>query len=95
MPTNILIDKQWHIWLIDHTRAFRLSKTLHNPGNVTRIDRNMLAKMKALDEATLRKELSRYASRDEVRGLLARRDVMVKFFEGKGESVLFDRPQRN
>ena len=93
--TNILIDKQWHIWLIDHTRAFRLPKTLRNPANLSRIDRTMLAKMKMLDEDTLRKELGHYASRDEVRSLLARRDVMVKFFESKGEGVLFDRPQRD
>jgi hypothetical protein len=93
--TNILIDKQWHIWLIDHTRAFRLPRTLHNPANLSRIDRTMLARMKALDEGTLKKEFGRYASRDEIRGLLGRRDVMVKFFEGKGESVLFDRPQRD
>ena len=26
---------------------------------------------------------------------LARRDLIVKFFDAKGDSVLFDRPQRN
>ena len=30
-----------------------------------------------------------------IRGLLARRDLIVKFFEGKGESALFDRPTRD
>ena len=26
--TNILYDKDWHLWMIDHTRAFRLSHKL-------------------------------------------------------------------
>ena len=55
----------------------------------------MLAKMKTLDEATLTKEFGRDVTKDEIRGLLARRDLIVKLFEGRGESALFDRPQRN
>jgi hypothetical protein len=50
--------------------------------------------MKALDQATLQKEFGSYVSRDGIRGLLARRDLIVKFFEAKGDSVLFDRPAR-
>jgi hypothetical protein len=55
----------------------------------------MLAKMKTLDEATLTTELGREVTKDEIRGLLARRDLIVKIFEAKGESGLFDRPSRN
>jgi hypothetical protein len=51
--------------------------------------------MKALDEATLIKEFGREVTKDEVKGLLARRDLIVKIFEAKGESALFDRPKRN
>ena len=59
------------------------------------VDRDMLAKMKLLDEPMLTKEFGRNVSKDEIRGLLARRDLIVKFFEAKGESALFDRPPRN
>jgi len=91
---NVVYDKQWHIWMIDHTRTFRIQKSLQNPKVLARCDRNLLAKMKALDEATLQKEFGSYVGRDGIRGLLARRDIIVKFFAAKGDSVLFDRPAR-
>ena len=91
---NVVYDRQWRVWMIDHTRAFRMQKNIDNPKVLARCDRNLLAKMKALDEATLQKELASHVSRDEIRGLLARRDIIVKFFEAKGDSALFDRPAR-
>ena|SRR5579859_4483931 len=91
---NIVYDRQWRVWMIDHTRAFRLQRTIDNPKVLARCDRNLLAKMKALDEATLQKELAPHVSRDEIRGVLARRDIIVKVFEAKGDSALFDRPAR-
>jgi len=93
--TNMLIDDRWHLWLIDHSRAFRDHKCLKDPAALKSVDRNMLARMKALDQATLTKELGKDISKDEIKGLLARRDVIVKLFEAKGESALFDRPSRN
>ncbi len=93
--TNIQIDKQWQLWMIDHGRSFRLQKTLNDPGVLTQIDRNLLAKMKTLDKVTLKKEIGAYVIPAEIDALLARRDVLVKFFEAKGESALFDRPKRD
>jgi len=93
--TNMLIDKNWHLWLIDHGRGFRTRKDLKDPSVLKSVDRNMLAKMKALDEATLTKEFGRDVTKDEIKGLLARRDLIVKIFEAKGESALFDRPKRD
>jgi hypothetical protein len=91
---NLLIDKQWRIWMIDHGRAFRLFHTLKAPKDLDRCDRSLLAKLKALDQATLEKELKSYLNKEEVKGLLARRDLIVKIFEEKGESVLYNRPPR-
>jgi hypothetical protein len=93
--TNMLIDQGWHLWLIDHSRSFRAHKSLKDPSVLKSVDRNMLAKMKTLDEATLTAEFGRDVSKDEIRGLLARRNLIVKLFASKGESALFDRPQRN
>jgi len=92
--TNVLIDKQWRIWMIDHSRAFRIRRDLRNPKNLVQCDRKLLARMKALDEATLRRQLSPYLSQFEIKSLLARRDLIVQFFESKGESALYDRPPR-
>jgi len=92
---NMLIDKDWHLWLIDESRSFRPHKSLKDPSVLKTCDRTMLAKMKTLDEATLTKEFGKDVSKDEIRGVLARRDIIVKFFDAKGESALFDRPKRN
>ena len=92
--TNQLYDKEWHTWMIDFTRSFRTEKTLENPKMLTQCDRKLLAKIKTLDEATLLKELKPYVTKDEIKAMLARRDLIVAFFEAKGESGLFDRPLR-
>ena len=92
---NLRIDKDWHIWMIDHTRSFRILPTLRTPKNLVQCDRNLLARLKALDEATLQRELTPYLNKQEIKAVLARRDLIVKFFDRKGDSVLFDRPKRS
>jgi hypothetical protein len=87
---NMVIDKDWGIWMIDHTRAFRISRDLPSPQNLQRCDRTLLAKMKALNEQNLTARLNRYCTRDEIRGILARRDKIVSAFANKGESALYD-----
>jgi len=59
------------------------------------IDRNLLAKMKLLDELTLTKEFGREVTKAEIQGLLVRRDLIVKAFEAKGPGVVFERASRN
>jgi hypothetical protein len=89
---NMVIDKSWHLWMIDHTRAFRANKTLPMPTYLSLVERGVLAKMKALDEATLLREMKNLLGKNEVQGILARRNLIVKAFEAKGPSVLFDLP---
>jgi len=93
--TNLLIDKDWHIWMIDHSRSFRARHDLRSTKDLVQCDRDLLAKLKSLDQATLEKELMPYVAKDEIKGLLARRDAIVKFFESKGESALYSRPRRS
>ena len=38
---NLLITRDWRIWLIDHTHTFRISKQLENPQSLTRCDRTL------------------------------------------------------
>jgi hypothetical protein len=80
---NLLIDKHWRLWFIDHTRAFRPSKDLLLEKQLLRIDRLLLQRLKELDEATLRAEIGAYVEENRIRGLLARRDRIVAFFENK------------
>jgi hypothetical protein len=92
---NLLISKEWKIWMIDHTRAFRMMKELQNPKNLSQCDRKLLTKLKELNHEVLEQKLGRYLTKSEIQGLLCRRDQIVKFFDEqvaqKGEAaVLFD-----
>ncbi len=98
---NLLIDKNWNMWLIDHTRAFRLFKDLAAPKDLVLCDRQLLARLRALNKPTLQEKLGapHLLNGMEIDGLLARRDKIVKFFDTqiklKGETaVLYDRPAR-
>jgi hypothetical protein len=54
---NLLLDSLWNLILIDHSRAFAATPTMPFP--MTRIDRDLYARLKALDEATLRAHLGK------------------------------------
>jgi hypothetical protein len=88
---NILIAKDWRVWAIDHTRAFRTSTELRNPATLTGIDRQVLARLEALDFATLKADLNDYITDADIRAMLSRRDAMVAHFKQLGENALYDR----
>ena len=89
---NILITEDWNIRLIDFTRAFRTRKTLRTPKNLTRCDRRIYNAMPELNEENLRRELGEYLTKNEIRGILGRRDKIMKFFNSeiakKGEAAV-------
>ena len=88
---NLVITKDWRLWPIDHTRAFRTNRQLKTPANVTRIDRGVLERLKMLDRETLRKETGKYLTTFQIDALLARRDAIVKRIEDLGPAAVFDR----
>jgi len=78
---NLLIDKDWRLWFIDHTRAFRRSPEILDPDHLVRCDRRLFEALKGLNEAALQTRLSRWLVGDEIRAIIARRDAIVKKFE--------------
>lgn len=80
---NILWTKDWKMWLIDHTRAFRWGTTLLKPENMVRCDRSLLEHMRALTAESLAKAMGEAMTKPEIAGLLARRDLIVKHFDDK------------
>jgi hypothetical protein len=86
---NTLYDKSWRLWMIDHSRAFRLYTTLEDKRKLKRCDGRLLAKLKQLDESSLKEELGQWLERGEIKGLLARRDRIVAIFETLGPASLF------
>jgi hypothetical protein len=96
--TNLLITKDWRVWMIDFTRAFRWTTRLQNPHLLVRCDRRLLANLRAMPEDTLREKLGRWLTKREFDGMLARRDLIVKRFDdqiaSRGEAfVLYDLPR--
>jgi hypothetical protein len=88
---NMLYTSTWRLWPIDHTRAFRKQTTLKNPAHVSRCERSVFEKLKALDRASLKKELGDYLDDGHIKAILARRDLIVKKLESLGPSVLYDK----
>ena len=79
--TNVLIGEDWKIWRIDFSRAFRTNKDLRNPGDLVRCDRQLLEKLKTLDGNQLAEKTKHYLNKDEVKGVMARRDKIVEHFQ--------------
>jgi hypothetical protein len=95
---NLLIDQQFRIWMIDHTRAFRMYAQLKEKKDLQMCDRALLARLRSLKAEELQ-TLKPYVTDPEIKGLLARRDKIVQIFDQlikeKGEeAVLYDRPSR-
>jgi len=90
--TNVLIGEDWTVWRIDFTRAFRTLKSLREPKNLVKCDRQLLEKLRALNAQELTEKTKGYLTKDEVSGVMARRDKIVSTFESmiaaKGESEI-------
>ena len=90
---NLLWTKDWTLWLIDHTRAFRSGGELLKPNDLVRIERTLFEKMKQLTEATLSETMKGVLTKNEIRPLLKRRDAIVAHFEkliaARGEVAVF------
>jgi hypothetical protein len=97
---NLLIDSQWRIWMIDHTRAFKIFKDLREEKDLApTCERHLLAALRTLDKPTLEKVMDDLLSGSQIDGLLARRDRIVRHYDDEiaqlGESaVLYDLPSR-
>jgi hypothetical protein len=96
--TNLLIDKSWKVWMIDHSRAFRVTTKLRSPWVLERISQNMLDAMRSLTLAELDTTLKPFLTDDEIRCLLIRRDLLLKFFANRAAgkpngAVIWDLPR--
>jgi hypothetical protein len=79
--TNILIGPDWQIWRIDFTRAFRNDKDLKTPNDLVRCERQLLNKLKGLNGDELAAKTHNYLNKEQVQGVMARRDKIVARFE--------------
>lgn len=87
---NMLIDRRWKLWMIDHTRGFRTTPTLAAPLIIRRCERTLFTRLKLLTFDALRGELARYLTEAELRAVLARRDLIVERIDALGPGALYD-----
>lgn len=87
---NVLITSDWTLWMIDFTRAFRRTHQLLAPGDVTRCDRQLLEKVRALTKDQVAAATKPFIGGAEVDALMARRDLLLalidKLVAEKGEA---------
>jgi hypothetical protein len=91
--TNVIITKDWKIWRVDFSRAFRTWKKLRNPENLVMCDKTLFEKLKTLNEADVKAATKKQLDGSEIKGLLARRDLIVAAFNKlaaeKGDAAVF------
>lgn len=90
---NLIYDADWHLFLIDHSRAFIDKKDLKNLAPLGRVDRKLWEKMKALTLEDLDRGLGDWVGNKEKKALLLRRDLIAKniddMIKKRGETSVF------
>jgi hypothetical protein len=92
---NLLYDNDWHLLLIDHSRAFTNRRSLDGIAAPTLIDRDLWRRIDALTAQDLQRVLGSWIGAKEIEAILVRRDKMrsdiARMVRSKGEaSVFFD-----
>jgi hypothetical protein len=96
---NMLWTQHWKLWLVDHTRAFRLGGKLLKPDQVLRCERTMCDRLRVLTRAEVVQAMDGALTGMEIDALLERRDAILTQIDARigrrGEAiVLFTLPSR-
>jgi hypothetical protein len=90
---NMLWTSDWTLWLIDHTRTFRLEKKLQKPSDLTLCERGLLDGLRKLTPESLAKAVGDSLTPPEQEAVMARRDLLVQHYEDRlaklGDGILF------
>jgi hypothetical protein len=88
---NLLVDDDWHLYLIDHSRAFVTDTKL--PQELQNIDRRLWDRMLALNADDLKRDLGQWLDGLQIQALIRRRDAMKKKIDAlvakNGDKVFF------
>jgi len=92
---NLLIDENWNLWLIDHTRAFRETSVLFDVEHLDMCERKLWTALLETDDETIRKRLEPYLTSGELTKLFLRKQKLIKHFNKRikkhGEKkILYD-----
>jgi len=87
---NVLIDPDWDIWMIDHTRAFRVYDEPANLDQVRSVEKGVWLRLTTVPDQEIEDALAPYLGGGQIKTLLQRRAHIVEHLAGliqeKGES---------
>lgn len=90
---NVLLDPSFRVYAVDSSRAFHVQVELLQPGDLVRFSRRVVARMEALDKATLKEHLGPWLGGMQIDGLIARRNKILAIIKQrvaeKGEAEVF------
>jgi hypothetical protein len=91
---NVVFDNAWGVWMIDHTRAFRLFDDLKDVSRLTQCERTIWSKLQTVEDMAITDVLKPYLRPYEIESLLKRRQKLIShiqtLIDEKGEdAVLF------
>jgi hypothetical protein len=90
---NLLVDDEWNLYLIDHSRAFLTDKDM--AVKMQSVDREFWERIQALDEEKLTAALGKWVDKPGIRAMIARRERMKveidKLVAANGEANVFVR----
>ena len=97
---DLLADRDGHLWMVDHARAFDGVRGLRNEKELgDACARGLLAALRKLDEPTLKTRTGGLLTKGQIDGVLGRRDRIVTHYDrliaARGAAnVLYDLPAR-
>ena len=74
---NLLVDKDFKIYIIDSGRSFRLHHELRKPEGLRLFSRQLLDRLRALTPELLAEKLGPWLTEAQIEALLHRRDLIV------------------
>jgi hypothetical protein len=92
---NLLITRDWRVWMIDHTRAFRVNHQARSVEGVRRCERRVWRALRELTREAVEQETGKWLSELQISALMARRERILRHLEqriareGEG-AVLYD-----
>jgi hypothetical protein len=78
---NMLITRDWKIWIIDFTRAFRRNHQLRGAEALHQCDRLVLQRLRELTREQVAAAVERHLDRFEIDALMARRDRLIEHYD--------------
>jgi hypothetical protein len=93
--SNLLIDDEWKIWVIDSSRAFHTDPDLRNEESLNRFSRRILEALEELDESELKTVMKPWLSPRQIKSLWQRRCRILELADERvaefgGAVVLYD-----